>query len=61
MSSTQVLLCLYLVCCGCDASFIVSVYIQCLASIVSRAFMSGAASQAGDADFSRAPGLTPGL
>ena len=26
--------------------------------VVSRAFMAGAASQAGDADFSRAPGLT---
>ena len=29
--------------------------------VVSRAFMAGAASQAGDADSSRAPGLTPGL
>ena len=29
--------------------------------VVSRAFMAGAASQAGDADFSRAPGLTYGL
>ena len=29
--------------------------------VVSRAFMAGAASQAGDADFSRAPGLTSGL
>ena len=29
--------------------------------VVSRAFMSGAASQAGDADSSRAPGLTSGL
>ena len=29
--------------------------------IVSRAFMAGAASQAGGADFSRAPGLTSGL
>ena len=28
---------------------------------VSRAFMAGVASQAGDADFSRAPGLTSGL
>ena len=28
---------------------------------VSRAFMAGAASQAGDADSSRAPGLTSGL
>ena len=30
-------------------------------SVVSRAFMAGAASQAGDADSSRAPGLTSGL
>ena len=30
-------------------------------SIVFRAFMAGAASQAGDADSSRAPGLTTGL
>ena len=29
--------------------------------VVSWAFMAGAASQAGDADSSRAPGLTPGL
>ena len=29
--------------------------------IVSRAFMAGAASQAGDANSSRAPGLTSGL
>ena len=29
--------------------------------VVSRAFMASAASQAGDADFSRAPGLTSGL
>ena len=29
--------------------------------VVSRAFMTGAASQAGDADSSRAPGLTSGL
>ena len=28
---------------------------------MSRAFMAGAASQAGDADSSRAPGLTSGL
>ena len=31
------------------------------AFVVSRAFMTGAASQAGDADSSRAPGLTSGL
>ena len=29
--------------------------------VVSRAFMAGAASHAGDADSSRAPGLTSGL
>ena len=29
--------------------------------VVSRAFMTGAASQSGDADSSRAPGLTSGL
>ena len=29
--------------------------------VVSRAFMAGAASQAGDADSSRAPGLASGL
>ena len=56
----------FLVCCGCDTSYIVSVHIQCQASIytlfvVSRAFMAGAASQAGDADSFRAPGLTSGL
>ena len=56
----------FLVCCGCDTSYIVSVHIQCQAfiytlSFVSRAFMAGAASQAGDADSSRAPGLTSGL
>ena len=42
-----------------------SVHIQCQASIytfvVSRAFTAGAANQAGDTDFSRAPGLTSGL
>ena len=43
-----------------------SVHIQCQVSIyisfvVSRAFMAGAASQAGDADSSRPPGLTSGL
>ena len=49
----------------CDTSYIVSVHIQCQAFIytfvVSRAFMAGAASQTGDADSSRAPGLTSGL
>ena len=53
-------------CCGCDTFYIVSVHLQCQASIYlhlcwSRAFMAGAASQAGDADSSRAPGLTSGL
>ena len=44
-----------------------SVQFHCQASmyiftfVVSRAFMAGAASQAGDADSSRAPGLTSGL
>ena len=47
----------FLVCCCCDTSYIVSVNIQCQATIlytfvVSRAFMAGAASQAGDADSS---------
>ena len=65
--STQVLICLFLVCCGCETSYIVSVHIQCQASIYTislcrgHAFMAGAASQAGDADSSRAPGLTSGL
>ena len=45
-------------CCRCDDSYIVLVHIQCQASIyslsfLSRAFMAGAASQAGDADSSR--------
>ena len=49
-----------------DTSYIVSVHIHFQASIytlfvVSRAFMAGAASQAGDADSSRAPGLISGL
>ena len=54
-----------LLCCGCDTSYIVSVYIQCQTSIytfvVSRAFKAGVANQAGDADSSRTPGLTSGL
>ena len=41
------------------------IHIQCQASlctfVVSRAFMAGAASQAGDADSSTAPGLNSGL
>ena len=55
----------FLVCCGFDTSYIVSVHFQCQDSIyilytfvVSRAFLAGAASQAGDAGSSRAPGLT---
>ena len=44
---------------------IVSAHIKCQTSIytfvVSRAFMAGVASQPGDADSSRAPGLTSGL
>ena len=49
-----------------DTSYIVSVNIQCQALhiyifVVSRAFVAGAASQAGDVDSSRAPGLTSGL
>ena len=53
--------------CGCDTSYIVSVHIQCQGSIymytfvVLWAFMAGAASQAGNADSSREPGLTSGL
>ena len=56
----------FLVSCGCDTSYIVSFHIQRQASIynvytiiVSRAFLAGAASRAGDS--SRAPGLTSGL
>ena len=53
-------------CCGCDNSYIVSVHIQCQASIYTLSLCRGhswrgAASQAGDADSSRAPGLTSGL
>ena len=55
----------FLVCCGCDTSYIVSVHIQCPASIstlsLMRVYMADAASQEGDADSSRAPGLTSGL
>ena len=36
-------------------------YVLSCISVVSRAFMAGAASQTGDADPSRAPGLTSGL
>ena len=38
-----------------------SLHIYMYTFVVSRAFMAGAASQAGDADSSRAPGLTSGL
>ena len=53
----------FLVCCGCDTSYIVSVNpVPSLNTfVVSQAFMADAASQAGDADSSRAPGLTSGL
>ena len=57
----------FLVCFCCDTSSIVLVHIQCQASIymytfvVSRAFTAGVASQAGDADSSRLPGLNSGL
>ena len=63
--STQLLLCLFLVCCDCDTTYIVFVRMQSSLHIyifvVSRAFMAGAASQAGDADSFRAPGLTSGF
>ena len=36
-------------------------FMICKTLVVSRAFMPGAASQVGDADSSRAPGLFPGL
>ena len=53
-------------CCGWDTSYIVSVQhpvpsLHIYTFVVLRAFMAGAASQAGDADSSRAPGLTSGL
>ena len=50
-----------LVCCGFDTCYIVSVHIQCQAFVVLRAYMAGAASQAGDADSFRKPGVTSGL
>ena len=63
--STQVLLFFFLVCCSCDTSDIVSVHIQCQASIYTLSCVEGihdgADSQEGDADSSRAPGLTSGL
>ena len=39
--STQVLLCLFLVCCGCDTSYIVSVHTQCQASIYTLSLCCG--------------------
>ena len=56
----------FLVYCGWDTYYIVSVHIQCQASIYTLSLCRGhswrvAASQAGDADSSRAPGLTSGL
>ena len=64
--STQVLLCLFpgvlwlwhfLYSVGPQPVSSLNIY----TSVVSRAFTAGAASQAGDADSSRAPGLTSGL
>ena len=49
----------FLVCCGCVTSYIVSVHIYTF--VVSRAFITGAGSQAGNADCSRAADLTSGL
>ena len=40
----------------CSVDKVFSLYVYTF--VVSRAFMAGAASQAGDADSSRAPGLT---
>ena len=39
--STQILLCLFLVCCGCDTSYIVPVHIQCQATIWTMSFCRG--------------------
>ena len=50
--------------CGCDTFYLFPHPVSSLriyAFVVSRAFMAGAASQAGDADSSQAPGLTSGL
>ena len=55
----------FLVCCCCDILYSVDPYqvsnLHKYTFVVSRAFISGAASQAGDADSSLAPGLTSGL
>ena len=52
----------YLVCCGCDTSYNVGPHpvsnLHIYTFVVSREFMASAASQAGDADTSRAPVLT---
>ena len=49
---------------GCSSLFIESIHpvssLHIYTFVVSRAFMAGAASQAGDTDSSRAPGLTSG-
>ena len=39
--STQVLLCIFLVCCGCETSYIVSVHIQCQASVYTLSLCRG--------------------
>ena len=57
---SSVIMLFFLVWCGFDTSYIVS-SIHIYTFVVSRAFMAGAASQAGDADSSRAPGLTSGF
>ena len=49
----------FLVCCGCDAYPVSNLHIYTF--VVSRVFMAGADSQAGDADSSQAPGLTSGF
>ena len=54
----------FLVCCGCDTSYIVSGHIQFQASIYTLSCvmgMAGVASQAGAAGSSWAPGLTSDL
>ena len=54
----------FLVCCNGDTSYSVGQHplssLHIYTFVVSQAFMAGAASQAGDADSSRAPGLTSG-
>ena len=48
-------------CCGCLSTFSVNSPYIYIPFVMSRPFMAGAASQAVDADSSRAPGLTSGL